>query len=40
MNDLKDLRRKVADIITESENVPIIAENIMESKGNYRTENR
>lgn len=30
MNDLKDLRKRVADIITESENVPIMAENIMD----------
>jgi curved DNA-binding protein CbpA len=29
MNDLKDLRKKVADIITESENTPIRAENVM-----------
>ena len=30
MNDHRDLRKKVADIITESENVPIMAENIMD----------
>ena len=30
MNDLKDLRKKVADIITESENAPIMAENVMD----------
>jgi|GEM_PF-1731451 hypothetical protein len=30
MNDLKDLRKKVADIITESENTPIMAENVMD----------
>ena len=40
MNDLKDLRKRVADIITESENVPIMAENIMDIGSPKRTENR
>jgi hypothetical protein len=30
MDDLKDLRKNVADIITKSENVPIMAENIVD----------
>jgi hypothetical protein len=30
MNDLKDPRKKVADIVTESENTPIRAENVMD----------
>jgi hypothetical protein len=30
MNDLRNLRKKVADIVTESENTPLIAENVMD----------
>jgi hypothetical protein len=30
MNYIKDLQKKVAGIITESENIPITAENIMD----------